>query len=628
MLEDGRPLALGRLKERVVLAVLLLHANEFVSRERLIDELWGIAPPATARKAVNVYISKLRKALGTNGHDPIATADGGYRLAVGLDLLDADRMRSLVASARERMASGESESASRLLQEALAFWRGPTLGGLSLESVGRDEVAQLDALRLTVVMDRIDCDLALGRHEDVLGELQVLVREHPLRERLRAQQMLALYRADRQADALEAYQHARHALIDELGIEPSESLQRLQQAILRHDPPLEAPAGTAATNGASLPPAPAADAFPASAPRSRRRRPTLRRRYLVMAGLAAAAAVAAPVAVLSTRGSGHRPARALPQIRSNSLVRIDPATGTVVSDSKAGIEPGPMALASDTFWIVSRGDRTILRSSLRTGGVPHVFAVASHPYDIAADAEGNAWVSDRKPVVTWILHSATGTGTSAVPLETKELRIPLPGAGAEAFGAGYLWVIPGPLTLRRGSDRVSLIDVRTHRVASTIRLGRQTTAIAYGYGSAWIGTYDRRHSIASLSVVRPGSDRPESVRLETGDGWGPLAVAVGAGSVWAITAGGTLVRVDPETQRILARIRMVAKEPAFVAVGGGSVWTANLNDFSISQIDPHRDRVVRTIRLGGYTKTPCGIAATHDAVWVAIGDAYCDSVNR
>src|SRR5438874_3659455 len=112
VLEDGNPVALGTLKERLVLGVLLLHANEFVSRERLIDELWGIAPPATARKAVNVYISKLRKTLGGNGHDPIATADGGYRLAVGPDLLDADRMRSLVATARERMADSELEAAS------------------------------------------------------------------------------------------------------------------------------------------------------------------------------------------------------------------------------------------------------------------------------------------------------------------------------------------------------------------------------------------------------------------------------------------------------------------------------------------------------------------------------------
>src|SRR5438034_28899 len=249
VVDEGEPVPLGRLKERLVLAVLLLHANEFVSRERLIDELWGESPPPTARKAVNVYVSQLRKALNRNGRDPIATEDGGYRIGVGADELDVVRMQHLLASARERAAAGELEAAVELLREALALWRGPALAGLLLESHGRDEVAQLDELRLTALMDRIDCDLALGRHEDALGELQVLVGEHPLRERLRAQLMLALYRADRQAEALDAYQQAREVLVEELGIEPSPPLQRLQKGILAQNPALELPAGIAAPSG-------------------------------------------------------------------------------------------------------------------------------------------------------------------------------------------------------------------------------------------------------------------------------------------------------------------------------------------------------------------------------------------
>jgi DNA-binding NarL/FixJ family response regulator/DNA-binding SARP family transcriptional activator len=246
VVEDGNPVALGTLKERVVLGVLLLHANEVVSRERLIDDVWGETPPPTARKAVNVYVSKLRKTLVRNGNDPIATADGGYRLRVEPERLDAGRMQLLLVNGRERVALGELEIAAEHFQEALALWRGPTLAGLALESVGQDEVARLDELRLAVLMDRVDCDLALGRHEQVLGELQVLVREHPHRERLRAQLMLALYRADRQAEALEAYQRARELLVRELGIEPSPALQRLQKGILIQDSALELPAGIAA----------------------------------------------------------------------------------------------------------------------------------------------------------------------------------------------------------------------------------------------------------------------------------------------------------------------------------------------------------------------------------------------
>jgi DNA-binding SARP family transcriptional activator len=625
VLEDGRPLALGRLKERTVLAVLLLHANEFVSRERLIDELWGVAPPATARKAVNVYVSKLRKTLTVNGDDPIATADGGYRLVVGPDHLDADRMRSRLDEAREQMADGACEAASRLLQEALAFWRGPTLAGLQFESFGREEVAQLDELRLTVLMDRIDCDLAQGRHEHVLGELQVLVREHSLRERLRAQQMLALYRADRQADALDAYQQARHDLIDELGIEPSESLQRLQQAILRHDPALELPAGTAATNGAPLAPVPADDAvLAASAPRSRPRRLPFRRRYLVAAGLAAVAAVAALVAVLSTRGSGLRPPSSpVSYVAPNDVARIDPATGKVVSGPGGGLKPGPMALVGDMLWIVTRGSATISRYNLRTRrGMGPPFQPAPALDDIAVDAEGHVWVSGRKPVVTWIGHVAAVTSPYEPPVvSTERIGVPLPGAGAEAVGAGYLWVIsdlPG-----RTGESVSLIDVRHRRLASTIPLGRQTTAIAYGDRAAWIGAYDPERSTAWLLKVRPGSNPIESLKLESQDGAGPLAVAVGDGSVWVLTSRGSLLGIDPRTLQIVHRIPMSAELPTLLAVGAGSVWTANHNGYSVSQIDPRTNKIVRTTRLGRYDAILCGIEATRDAVFVASGESDC-----
>jgi len=138
VVDEGGPVALGRLKERLVLAVLLLHANEFVSRERLIDELWGPAPPPTAKKAVNVYISQLRKSLARNGHDPITTADGGYRLGVDDDELDVSRLRQLLVAARERESAGELEAGAELLREGLGLWRGPTLSGLLLESHGRE----------------------------------------------------------------------------------------------------------------------------------------------------------------------------------------------------------------------------------------------------------------------------------------------------------------------------------------------------------------------------------------------------------------------------------------------------------------------------------------------------------
>jgi DNA-binding SARP family transcriptional activator/DNA-binding beta-propeller fold protein YncE len=622
VVDEGEPVPVGRLKERLVLATLLLHANEFVARERLMDELWGSSPPPTARKVVNVYVSQLRKALIRNGHDPITTEDGGYRIGVDADSLDVTRMQRLLTRARDQTSAGEVEQAAELLREALALWRGPTLAGLLFESRGRDEIERLDDLRLTALMDRIDCDLALGRHQEVLGELHVLVAEHPLQERLRGQQMLALYRAGRQADALDAYRQARRALVDELGIEPSEALQRLQQGILRHDPALETPAGTAGVPSLQLRTSPPAAPTSTSTPR-RHRRP--RRRLLAAVGVGVVA-LAGSLAFLSTRAGGHDGSRPAPQIAANSIAQLDPRSGEVLSDVPVGIEPGSMAFSGSSMWLVNRGSGTITRYNVRRG-TRHTIGVASTPYDIAADAEGNVWVSDRKPTVTWILHAAAGAGTAAVPPVLKDVSIPGTAAGAEAVGAGYLWVIAGPLLRSSGNNRVSLIDVSSHELVKSIPLHGQTTAIAFAFGSAWVGSYDARDSTSWLSIVRPGSSRPTRLRLEAGDGWGPLDIAAGAGSIWVLTSAGTVVKIDPETQRVLARRSIAAQQPRWLAAGDGAVWTANLSD-SLSQIDPATDRLVRTIPLGSYIKTPCGLAAAHDSLWVAIGDAYCDTTNR
>jgi DNA-binding SARP family transcriptional activator len=620
VLEDGRRLDLGRLKERVVLAVLLLHANEFVSRERLVDELWGAAPPPTARQAVNVYISKLRKTLSRDGDDPIATAEGGYRFRVDGDRLDAVRARTLLSEAQERMAGGDTASASERLQEALALWNGPTLAGLQLESFGRDEVAQLDELRLSALMDRIDCDLAQGRHERVLGELQVLVREHPLRERLRAQQMLALYRADRQADALEAYRETRHSLIDELGIEPSDSLQRLQQAILRHDAALGVPAGTAAVNGepAALTPrlAPLARHVAETAPR---RLP----RASVTAVAVVVVAAAAVAAFVSTRAGGARHhSSPVSSVSPNTVAALDPVTGAQVADSPGELKPGPMALVAGKLWVVGRGNASIARFDVRTRrGMPPLQPGPAID-DIAADANGHAWISEGRPVVTWIGHVIDGAGAYGRPVvSTERIAVPLPGAGAEAVGGGFLWVIsdvPG-----RTGESVSLIDARNRRVHSTIPLGRETTAITYGYGAAWIGAYDRDRSTAWLLKVQPGSRRVESLKLETGDGAGPFAIAAGDRSLWVVTSRGSLMRIDPHDLRIVLRIAMVAQQPTALAVGRRFVWTANHGGYSVSQIDARAEKIVRTLSLGRYDAVPCGILATRDAVFVAFGDTTC-----
>ena len=234
VVERDRPLALGGAKQRALLAVLLLHANDVVSTERLIDLLWGESPPSTVAKSVQTYVSRLRKTLGTGR---LLTRTPGYVLHVDPSELDLARFERLVAQAR----GTDPESAAQLLNEALALWRGPALADLAYEPFARAEIVRLEELRLAAVEQRIDSELAAGRHAEVAGELEALVLEHPLRERLRGQLMLCLYRAGRQAEALEAFRSARAVLVEELGIEPGRGLRELHEAILAQDPRLDLP---------------------------------------------------------------------------------------------------------------------------------------------------------------------------------------------------------------------------------------------------------------------------------------------------------------------------------------------------------------------------------------------------
>jgi DNA-binding SARP family transcriptional activator len=244
-LDEGRAVRLGGGKQRALLAVFLLHANETLSTDRLIDELWGERPPATAAKTVQVYISRLRKALagrGGNGSPGVvATREHGYELELDPDRLDAHRFERLVADGRSELAAGRPERAASALEGALSLWRGPPLADLAYEPFAQAEIARLDDLQIAALEQLVEAKLALGAHAELVAQLETLIRAYPYRERLRAQLMLALYRCDRQAEALQAYQDARTTLVEELGIEPGERLRGLERAILAQDPALASP---------------------------------------------------------------------------------------------------------------------------------------------------------------------------------------------------------------------------------------------------------------------------------------------------------------------------------------------------------------------------------------------------
>ncbi len=235
-----------------LLALLLVHRGTVVHVDQAVDELWDGAGPEHARKAVQVLASRLRSALGDG---VVLSEGGGYVVRPAAGSVDAERFEALFARGRAELARGEPAEAAATLRQALALWRGPALAEVNQERFAQPEIARLDDVRLACLSDRLDADLALGRHAEVAGELEGLVRQHPLRERLRAQHMLALYRAGRQADALEAYRSAYAALVDGLGIEPSPELRALEAAILRQDvpaAPAPAPASAVAVDARRL----------------------------------------------------------------------------------------------------------------------------------------------------------------------------------------------------------------------------------------------------------------------------------------------------------------------------------------------------------------------------------------
>ena len=240
----GEPLPLGGAKQRATLAVLLLHANEPVSPDRLIDALWGERPPETARTALQGYVTQLRRLLEPSrkkraAGEVLVTTPAGYVLQVADGAVDRDRFEALAAKGHAALAAGRPAQAAELCRSALELWRGPALAEFAYDTWAQTAAERLAELRLVSLEERIEAELELGHHAELVGELEALVAEQPLRERPRALLMLALYRAGRQAEALEAYQAARRALVDELGIDPSPELRELQAAILRQDAGLD-----------------------------------------------------------------------------------------------------------------------------------------------------------------------------------------------------------------------------------------------------------------------------------------------------------------------------------------------------------------------------------------------------
>ena len=341
---NERVVALGR-RERALLAVLLLNAGEVVSVERLIDGVWGELPPTSAKHMVHEYVSKLRTALG----DPslIETRVPGYMATCTNGELDARVFAELTVDARAAASADDHAHALTSFDKALGLWRGEALAGVHLDGDAQIDVARLEQERRLVAEERIDSALAMGRHRELVPELERMVAEDPLRERPRAQLMLALYRAGRQTEALERYREGRQLLVERAGIEPGPELRRLERSILQHDPALEL-----------APPRQAAEQPPSSTPARRRRLP-----LIVISGVVLVAAIAVLGFAFWHSDSG----RTLARIDANSAGAIDPHNNRLVSQVSVKPGPGPVAAGFGSLWVVNEFDSTVSRIDPSTG---------------------------------------------------------------------------------------------------------------------------------------------------------------------------------------------------------------------------------------------------------------------
>jgi DNA-binding SARP family transcriptional activator/ABC-type branched-subunit amino acid transport system substrate-binding protein len=586
VVEGNRRLALGGPKQRAVLVILLLHRGEVVSTDRLIDELWEERPPATAAKTVQVYVSNLRKALG-NGL--LVTQGRGYLLRTTPGQLDLDRFDALVGEARRALRDGKARDGSDRFREALTLWRGRALEDFAYEGFAQSARAQLEEQRLAALEDRIDADLALGEHAALVSELESLVREHPLRERLHQQLLLALYRSGRQADALEHYQSARRALIDQLGIEPGPALRELERSILAQDPSLEPP------------PRPAVLRRPAS----RRRASVV---LLIGAGLLLVAALSA--ALLS--GGDGAPAVSLP---ANALGLIDPATGHLRASVPIGGTPARVHTTGRQVWVTSDDARTVALVDTRAPAIARVVRIGEFPSDFAVGQDA-VWVLNRLRGRLVKISADYGTvlgrsriGSTAT-LSTVDDRFDVD-PWSIAAGAGGIWITDGSSMLRRAEPANGAIVRRYDaRVPlNGVAVGEDAVWAISG-SSATVLRIDARTGRVTARIPIVASRGTQSPY--------PIALAVGLGSVWVLNAtAATVTRIDPAQAGVTTTIPLgIERVPRRIAVGAGAAWVADA-DGTLARIDPTTNALTTT----PIAPSLYDVAAGAHGVWVTSGSA-------
>jgi len=596
---DGRPMAIGGSKQRALLAMLLLDSGQVVSSDRLIEGLWGDDPPATASKMLQVLVSRLRAALGDGAAEQvIATQAPGYVAGPAADQLDLARFQQLVRKGRATLSDNPAAAASTL-RSALELWRGPPLSDVAGLPFAQLAIPWLEEIRLSALEDRIDADLAVGGNGELVAELRAQVTRTPLRERPRAQLMLALYRQGRQAEALDTYREARTTLAEELGLEPSAELQRLETAILRQDPSLDATPERGWIAGV-LGPDPGLDGADASLDAGTVDdhggvRPERRGGWGLRIGIAAGILGAVIILVAALGGQDRSHASAV-HVRANSVAAVDPATGVVVSDTPAGTSPGPIAVAGGDLWVGNIGDQTVERIDPNTRTTVKTFGLSSFPASLTA-GDGLVWVGDGwQGTLSRIIVAYDQLSSPFSPIE------PVPGQLGVATSPGVLWVgLP--------DHRLVQLNAANFRSEGIFPLPYRPLAVTVSGRVAWAIPFPSQGS--SVTRLVPGA-RPVSATIPIPGH--PQTIASGDGNVWVGTSDGRLWKVDPDRGAIVSSIA-TGLSAAAIAVGPGAVWVAGGPNGTLERIDPNRDTVTMTIQIGHPIG---GIAIADGEVWLTL----------
>jgi DNA-binding SARP family transcriptional activator/DNA-binding beta-propeller fold protein YncE len=581
---EGREIRLPAGRERSLFVLLLIHRGEVVSTDRIIDVLWGSQPPGAAMKAIQGYVSHLRRVLEPGGANSLlVTQSPGYALRSGAIVVDATRFEQLAGDGRRALEAGSAEEAARVLDGALALWRGPALAEFAFDDFARNEIDRLEQLRLGATEDRIDALLRLGRHGELAGRLDSLVAAHPLRERLRGQWMLALYRSGRQADALQAYRDGRRLLASELGLDPGPELQRIERAILEQDPALE-------VSTPAPPPAVAREPEKQDPPQARA---AIGRRRVVVGG--ALVAIAPAAWILDRVLADDTPAAV--KVAPPAVVAVDAKTNRVVASITAGSAPSVLAADEGGIWVGDARDGTVTRVDPSTRRVVHTIGIDAPAIDMATGL-GSVWV-------------ATGSFGSILRIDPQiDRRVDgfdlapgdpiVPTASAVAVANGRLWAGAFSGLVR--------IDPRSGAIVQHVDLGQAPALrIATGNGYLWATLITQR-----ITRVVEGSGKRAG---EFHVGKPVLPIAVGKATVWvAGLATGGLWEIDAGT------LSPVSQWPTghgalAIALGAGALWMASWSDGALLRVDPSSGRVVKSIPLGGF---PGDVLVRDGLVWVAV----------